>query len=132
MTPNTHRWRYELREGLSYRPVFLQNFCDLWYLAGAEEQPSADRIRLLGYFAPIALRWLDRTKVSADRDAQRSAKVLLRLVSKLADWSKLEGDLGGLRDIVQLHKRLSGLVGGAWTNEDSCREAKTVRRIRLP
>jgi hypothetical protein len=94
------------RERLAYRPIFLQNFCDLW--ATCEDIPIA-KLVLLKFFAPLGLKWLDSTNVKDNPEAERSAKCLLRLMRRFAAWEHLVG-AGSLLPVVQLHKRLNGLV----------------------
>jgi len=102
------RWAVDCnRERLSYRPIFLQNFCDLWDLCGKDVQTKLDVLML---FAPLGLKWLDRTSIKDNPDAQRSAKCLLRIMRRYCHWEHIV-DAGGLKDVVQLHKRLYGLVG---------------------
>ena len=95
------------RKRLAYRPVFLQNLCDFWFYA----KDAEDKLALLVIFAPLGLKWLDRVTVKGDEGAERAARCLLRLMRSYAHWEHLGSNLGALKDIVQLHKRLNGLVG---------------------
>jgi hypothetical protein len=91
---------------IAYRPIFLQNLCASWFYSRDVE----GKLETLLAFAPTALKWLDRTNVKGDGNNERSARVLLALLRRFAHWEHLQGDLGALKDLVQLHKRLQGLM----------------------
>jgi len=93
------------RDRLLYRPIFLRNLCDFWAMCGGAE----DRLAVLFIFAPLALRWMDATRIVGNRDAERSATVLRRILRLYAKWDELVGDAGSLQNIVQLDKRLKGV-----------------------
>lgn len=94
------------RDRLAYRPVWMQNFFDMWFAAANVDE----KIGLMLFYAPLGLRWLNRVRVSDDPAAQRAALACFRVLNRFAVWNHLHEPYGALREIVQLNKRLRGLV----------------------
>ena len=94
------------RPRLMYRPPWLYNFCDFWFLA----ETADEQLGLLQQFSKYALKWLNNTQVKGNPEAERAALCMYRVMRRFAHFEHLQKPYGRLCRIIRLHRRLAGLV----------------------
>lgn len=85
-------------------PVWFLNMC------AVTDWQDPQRIYDMAYFSPFILRWLDQTKVKGNPDQECIARVIGRLWRRFGDFSKVQPPFGGLKDVIQVDRRIRGLV----------------------
>lgn len=86
------------------RPVWFLNMCAL------EDWNAPEAISSMRFWAPSVLKWLDETRIKGNPSSEAVCRVIRRLWSRACDLSRIQGDPAGLAAMIQVDRRIKGLV----------------------